>query len=206
MYLFPLLDMTENQPVLLLYTLPMGLILANRRCVGCSICYTSGSGIFGLLDCVDLIFFRVLSRFPLLVVMGFGRCLATSLVVSPGQEVENPFWVALIHVAGTRLNAEACKYCMCSALMVVWYALLHSGIFFLVYVFALVRGNCHKHGRSCHHQRRMFPSFFTCTVLEVNSAVHLVSQKNPIEMREFRASPGGMCPYHACVGNWSIYS
>ena len=126
MYLWPLLDVTGNRPVWLVYTLPMSSMLANRRCVGCSICYTSGSGIFGLLDCVDLIFFRVLSRFPLLVVMGFGRCLATSLVVSPGQEVENPFWVALIHVAGTRLNAEACKYCICSSLVVFWYALLHS--------------------------------------------------------------------------------
>ena len=138
--------------------------------------------------------------------MDLGWCLATALDLRPGQESKNPFWMALINVACTRLNAEACKYCMCSALMVVWYALLHSGIFFLVYVFALVRGNCHKHGRSCQHQRRMFPSFFTCTVLEVNSSVHMASQKFPIEMRECRASPGSMCPARACVGNWYIWS
>ena len=48
-----------------------------------------------------------------------------------------------------------------------------------------------------------------CTMLDVNLAVHPVSQNFPIEMREFRASPGIMCPACACVGNlysWSCNS
>ena len=69
-----------------------------------------------------------------------------------------------------------------------------------------MRGKCHKPGGSCHSRRRMFPSFLMCTVLEVNSAVHPASQKFPIEMREYHASPGSMCPAHACVGNWSSWS
>ena len=36
--------------------------------------------------------------------------------------------------------------------------------------------------------------------------VQPASQKFPIEMRECCASPGSMCPAHACVGNWSIWS
>ena len=89
-----------------------------------------------------------------------------------GQELENPFWVAFIYVASTGLNALACKYCMCSAFLVVWYAFFHSGIFFVVSVFALVRGKCHKPGGSCHPQRRIFPYVLICAVLEVNLAVH----------------------------------
>ena len=45
----------------------------------------------------------------------------------PGQDVKNTFCMALIQVAGTGLNAAACKYCMCSAFLVVLYALWLSG-------------------------------------------------------------------------------
>ena len=138
--------------------------------------------------------------------MDFGGCLATALAVRPSQDVKNPFWMALIHVAGTGLKAAACKYCMCSALVVVWYALFNSKVFFLVSVFALVRGKYHKPGGSGHPRRRMFPYFLMCIVLEVNLAVHPASQNVPIEMRECRASPGSMCPVCACVGNWSSWS
>ena len=181
----------------------MGSMLANSRCVGCSSFPTSGSGSFGSLDCVDLIYFRVLSRFPLLVAIYLGRCLATAFDVRPGQEVKNLFWMALIHVAGTGLNVAACKYYMCSDLVVVWYALLHSGIFFVVLVFALVRGKRHNPVVSCHPQRRVFPSFLMCDVLEVNPAVHPASKNFPIEIRECCSSSGSMCLAHDCVGNWS---
>ena len=138
--------------------------------------------------------------------MDLGRVLATALAVRPGQEVKNLFWVDLIHVTGNKLNSVGCKYCMCLALVVVWYALFHSRIFFVLSVFALVSGKCYKPGGSRHPWRRMFPSFFMCNVLEVNLAVHLVSQKFPIKMREFHAIPGSMCPPRACVGNWSSWS
>ena len=138
--------------------------------------------------------------------MDLGRCLATALSVRPGQEGKTPYWMALIHVEGTVLNAAAYKYCMCSALVVVWYALLHSRIFFVVLVFLLVRGKFHKPGGSRYPQRRMFPSFLMCTMLEVNLAVHPASKKFPIEMRECRASPGSMFPTCACVGNLSSWS
>ena len=140
MYLFPLLDVTGNRPVWLVYNLPMGLMLENKICVGLSSCSTSGSRSFGLLDCIDLIYFRVLSRCNLLVTVDLGRCLATALAVRPVKEAKTPFWMALIPVMGTGLNTEVCKYCMCSDLVVGWYALLHSGIFLVVSLFALVRG------------------------------------------------------------------
>ena len=64
--------------------------------------------------------------------MDLGGCLATALDVRLGQEVKNPFWMALIHVEGNGMNAAAWKYCMCSYLVVVWYALLNSVIYFVV--------------------------------------------------------------------------
>ena len=133
--------------------------------------------------------------------MDLGRCLATALAVRPVQEVKKPFWMDLIHVVGTVLNAAACKYCMCSALVVVWYSLLNSRIFFVASVFALVSDKSHNPGGSRHSWRRMFPSFLMCTTLELNLDVHLASQRIPIDMREFRADPGSMFPACACVGN-----
>ena len=62
--------------------------------------------------------------------MDFGKYLGTALAVRPGHDVKNPFCMALIHVAGTGLNATACKYCMCSVFVVVLYALwLSKGVY-----------------------------------------------------------------------------
>ena len=62
-----------------------------------------------------------------MVAMDLGKCLATALTVRPGQDVKTPFCMALIQVASTGLNVAACKYCMCSAFVVVLYALWLSG-------------------------------------------------------------------------------
>ena len=53
--------------------------------------------------------------------MDLGKCLATALAVRPGQDVKNPFCIALIQVAGAGLNAATCKYCMCLDFVVVVY-------------------------------------------------------------------------------------
>ena len=67
----------------------------------------------------------------MLVAMDFGKYLATTFAVRPvhgGHDMKNPFFfIALIHVAVTGLNAAACKYCMCLAFVVFLYALLLSG-------------------------------------------------------------------------------
>ena len=55
--------------------------------------------------------------------MDFGKYLAMALAVRQGHDVKNPFCMELIQVAGTGMNAAACKYCMCSAFVVVLYAL-----------------------------------------------------------------------------------
>ena len=68
--------------------------------------------------------------------MDLVRCLATALAVRPGHEVKNPFLVALIHIAGTALNAAACKYCMCLDLVVIWYS------FFVFRIFLCSVGVC----------------------------------------------------------------
>ena len=90
-YLCPLLDVTGNRLVWLVCTLPMGLILADRRCVGCSSCLNSGYGIFGSLYCVDILLFLVWSRCPLLLAMDLVRCLATTLTVRLGRSWKTPF-------------------------------------------------------------------------------------------------------------------
>ena len=109
--------------------------------------------------------------------MDFGKYLPTDLAVRLGHDVENPFCMALIHVAGTGLNAAACKYCMCSAFVVVLYALWLSGGVCGPVLSLFVRGKCHNPGGARHPLMRMFPSFLTFTVLAVNSAVQPASQK-----------------------------
>ena len=79
-------------------------------------------------------------------------------------------------------------------------------MFLLASVSELVRVKRHKPGGPCHPWRRMFQICLTCKVWDVNLAVQPRSQKFLMDMREFHASPGSMCPACACVGNFSSWS
>ena len=145
--------MTGKFPVWSVYTWPEFLMVSKIIPFGLLLYYFFGSSsgwsyYFGIYI-LDLAFFLVCVRWPLIVAYELRKYLFTFIVARTDHPWKNPRHTSTSHVDTTRLKAATCRYAIRFKILVFWCTLLHWNcafdvLFFVWFPTLLVSGTCNK--------------------------------------------------------------